>query len=123
LSFSQKIKYSVKEAIKFVDDFEEKAIELAAEKGYDYVICGHIHMPQKRQITTAKGVVTYLNSGDWVENMTALEYEKGDWHIYTHNVKAFEKASVVKEKPTLNVVTEEVMLFMLNHLEIEGSLF
>lgn len=112
MSFSKKVKNGVKQAVKWVGDFELTAAELAVEKGYDYVICGHIHMPQKRQITTTKGAVTYLNSGDWVENMTALEYEKGDWHIYTHNVKAFEKASVVKEKPTLNVVTEEVMLFM-----------
>ena len=35
-------------------DFETMAAELAIEKKYDYVICGHIHQPQKRMIETKK---------------------------------------------------------------------
>jgi hypothetical protein len=54
----------------------------------------------------------YLNSGDWVENLTSLEYEHGAWKIQTFDAKAFEKVKVRKEKPRLNVVTEEVMLYM-----------
>ena len=45
-SFSKKIKQNVKKAVKFISDFETTAAELAIEKGYHYVICGHIHEPK-----------------------------------------------------------------------------
>jgi len=45
-SFSKKIKSSVKNAVKFISDFEVTATDLAIEKGYDFVICGHIHEPK-----------------------------------------------------------------------------
>src|SRR6185295_18650055 len=61
ISFSKKVKESVKQAVKFITDFEVTAAELAIEKNYDYVICGHIHQPQKRDIVTKQGSVTYLN--------------------------------------------------------------
>lgn len=93
LSFSQKIKYSVKKAIKFVDDFEEKAIDLAAEKGYDYVVCGHIHRAQIRTLERQGKEVTYLNSGDWVESLTALEYKWGEWSIYEYKEADFLSSS------------------------------
>jgi UDP-2,3-diacylglucosamine pyrophosphatase LpxH len=112
MSFSKKVKNSVKEAIKWIGDFELTAAELGIEKKYDYVICGHIHQPQKREIVTPKGKVTYLNSGDWVENLTSLEYENGDWHIHTFDVKTLAPTRMKKEKPRLNVITEEVMLYM-----------
>ena len=85
ISLSKKIKDSVKSAIKFVDDFEQTAADLAIEKQYQYVICGHIHKPLIKQINTPKGAVTYLNSGDWVENLTSLEYNNGQWNIYEYN--------------------------------------
>jgi len=84
MSLSKRIKNSIKNAVKFINDFEVTAATLAIEKGYQYVICGHIHQPEIRQITTEKGIVTYLNSGDWVENLTALEYHKGTWQIYRY---------------------------------------
>lgn len=84
-SFAGRIKSSVKRAIKFIDDFEMKAIDVAAEKGFDTVICGHIHQPQKRFVDTANGRVLYLNSGDWIENLTALEYRSGEWKIYKYD--------------------------------------
>lgn len=49
---------------------------------YHYVICGHIHQPQKRQISNSHGSIIYMNSGDWVENLTSLEYLNGEWSIY-----------------------------------------
>ncbi len=112
MSFSKKVKNGVKQAIKWVGDFEQTAAELAIEKKYDYVICGHIHQPQQREIVTSKGRVTYLNSGDWVENLTALEYETGAWKIHHFDENAFEKVRVRIEKPRLNVITEDVMLYM-----------
>ncbi len=81
LSFSKKVKNGIKNAIKFIDDFEQTAIEIGIEKGYDYVICGHIHQPAIREVSTPKGSITYLNSGDWIENLTALEYNEGKWEL------------------------------------------
>lgn len=84
ISLSKKVKDSVKQAVKFIDDFEKTAADIAISNGYSYVICGHIHQPAMRKITTEKGEVTYLNSGDWVENLTALEYQQGIWRIYNY---------------------------------------
>lgn len=81
-SFSKKIKNNIKKALKFITDFEQTASELAIENQFDYVICGHIHQPQKRMVTTQKGNCLYLNSGDWIENLTALEYNNHSWEIY-----------------------------------------
>lgn len=116
MSFSKKVKNGVKKAVSWIGDFEQTAAELAIEKKYDYVICGHIHQPQKREIVTEKGKVTYLNSGDWVENLTALEYHGNDWTIYHYDEKAFSNTAapvVTMEKrlPKLNVIPEEVLLF------------
>jgi len=115
MSFSKKIKNSVKKAVKWVNDFEQTAAELAIEKKYDYVICGHIHQPQKKTITTKNGSVTYLNSGDWVENLTALEYTDHEWSIYQYDESHFESAPILpidKNIPALNVITDEVSLFI-----------
>jgi UDP-2,3-diacylglucosamine pyrophosphatase LpxH len=90
-SFSQKIKSSVKEAVKFINQFEQTAAELAIEKGYSYVICGHIHHPEIREIVTDKGKVTYLNSGDWVESLTSLEFDDGKWGIYHFDASLLAK--------------------------------
>lgn len=86
MSFAGKVKNRMKEAIKFISDFEETAIQMAKEQGYDYVICGHIHKPQVRKV----GKVTYLNSGDWVENLTALEYQHGKWSMFEYDEFEFE---------------------------------
>jgi len=61
--------------------FETTVAELAIKKKYDYAICGHIHYPEQKVISNNEGKVTYLNSGDWVENMTALEYYNNEWHL------------------------------------------
>lgn len=116
MSFSKKVKNGVKKAVSWIGDFEQTAAELAIEKKYDYVICGHIHQPQKREIVTEKGKVTYLNSGDWVENLTTLEYHDNDWTIYHYDEKAFSNnaAPVVtmeKRLPKLDVMPEEILLF------------
>jgi UDP-2,3-diacylglucosamine pyrophosphatase LpxH len=115
MSFSKKIKNSVKKAVKWIGDFEQTAAELAIEKKYDYIICGHIHQPQKRIIETKNGKVMYLNSGDWIENLTALEYKNNEWEIYHYDEKEFSGAKVVdinKKRPPVNVVTDEVSLFI-----------
>ncbi len=116
MSFSKKVKNGVKKAVSWIGDFEQTAAELAIEKKYDYVICGHIHQPQKRVITTDKGSVTYLNSGDWIENLTSLEYNKNEWTIFQYDSKNFVTptapvVSMEKKLPKLNVVPDDVLFF------------
>ncbi len=84
ISLSKKIKNSVKGAVKHINNFEETAANIAIDRGYDYVVCGHIHQPCNRKITNSKGNVTYLNSGDWIENLTALEYVNNEWELYQY---------------------------------------
>ena len=84
ISLSKRVKDSVKSAVKFINDFEKVAADIAIENGFDYVVCGHIHYPEIRKIITERGEVMYLNSGDWVENLTALEYNEGQWRIYRY---------------------------------------
>lgn len=94
MSFSQKIKAKFKDAVKFINNFEQTAAELAIEKGYEYVVCGHIHQAENRKITTELGSVTYLNSGDWVESLTTLEYMDKEWKVFKYEHKNFEKDEV-----------------------------
>jgi len=84
-SLSKRIKDNIKGAVKFISNFENTATELAIENGFDYVVCGHIHQPVIKNVSTVKGECTYLNSGDWVENLTALEYVNEQWSLYRHN--------------------------------------
>jgi len=84
ISLSKRVKDSVKSAVKFINDFEKTAAEIAIENGYDYVVCGHIHHPEIKNIKNDKGEVTYLNSGDWIENLSALEFNNGKWRIYRY---------------------------------------
>ena len=91
MSLSKTIKNSVKGAVKYINRFEKTAVEIAASNGYKYVVCGHIHHPNIEQFQLNGKKVTYLNSGDWVENLTALEYVDAQWSIYTHNPTHFEE--------------------------------
>ncbi|MBS1939211.1 MAG: UDP-2,3-diacylglucosamine diphosphatase [Bacteroidetes bacterium] len=85
ISLSRKIKNSVKSAVKYINDFEGTAALIALDNHYDQVICGHIHQPAMRHLQDEQGrSVLYLNSGDWVENLTALEYNGGQWNIYRY---------------------------------------
>ncbi len=89
ISFAHSVKRGFKRAMQFIHDFEHKAISHAAAKGFDGVICGHIHIPQDRFATTEHGDIHYLNSGDWVENMTALEYNNNTWNTYKYEACHF----------------------------------
>ncbi|MCT4601340.1 MAG: UDP-2,3-diacylglucosamine diphosphatase [Marinifilum sp.] len=85
VSLSRKIKNSVKSAVKYINSFEQIAADIAIDKGYDYVVCGHIHHPEYKEISSKNGSTKYLNSGDWIESLSALEYNKGEWSIYEYN--------------------------------------
>ncbi|MBU6343326.1 MAG: UDP-2,3-diacylglucosamine diphosphatase [Bacteroidetes bacterium] len=115
VSFAAKIKKSVKGAVKYISDFEETAIQLAAEKEYDCVICGHIHRPQMREVIASNGnKVTYLNSGDWVDHLTSLEFANGKWSIYKYDETEFEVVNSrlqvpERESKTVTLKREEVL--------------
>ncbi|RTQ50830.1 UDP-2,3-diacylglucosamine diphosphatase [Hymenobacter gummosus] len=85
VQLSKAVKDRVKSAVSLVSDFEQTAATIAIDEGYAFVACGHIHCPDIRPISTPKGQVTYLNSGDWVENLTALEYTaEAGWRLYRY---------------------------------------
>jgi UDP-2,3-diacylglucosamine pyrophosphatase LpxH len=113
VSLSKKVKNAVKKAVTYINNFETTVAELAIEQKYDNVICGHIHMPAKKKIETASGSVMYLNSGDWIENLTALEYTDKEWSIYQHDQSlAAAVVRVDRRMPELNVVADEVTYYL-----------
>jgi UDP-2,3-diacylglucosamine pyrophosphatase LpxH len=117
LSISKKVMAEVNKAVVRINDFEMIAAELAIDKKYDYVICGHIHQPQKRVVKTEKGEVIYLNSGDWVEHLTALEYQQGEWKIFEYDEAKFQHVPSSESRMPLNVITDEIS-FYINSLAI-----
>ena len=83
-SLSKWLKDNAKVAVKFINRFEEYIAAYCESKGYDGVICGHIHKAEIKQI----GRVVYMNDGDWVESATALlEHTDGKWEIYYNDKK------------------------------------
>jgi UDP-2,3-diacylglucosamine pyrophosphatase LpxH len=92
LSLSKQIKNGVKSAVKFINNFEQTAADIAISNQYEFVVCGHIHQPQIKEMNNEDGTVTYLNSGDWIENLTALEYVHGQWTLYKYDEAEFAVA-------------------------------
>ncbi len=77
-SLSQAVKSKVKTALKYIDDFEGQLSLLAKARKCDGVICGHIHQAAIKEI----GGISYMNSGDWVESLSALvEDVNGEWSL------------------------------------------
>ncbi len=77
-SLSKYIKDNVKSSVNFINDFEKVLTEHAKHKGYDGIICGHIHKAEQRDING----VEYKNCGDWVESCTAIvETHEGEFEI------------------------------------------
>ena len=112
-SLAKRIKDGVKGAVKRIHDFEKTATELAIENGYDYVICGHIHKPKKEIVETRNGKCMYLNSGDWVVNLTALEYSFKRWKIYQYNkdkLSAFYADEELKEMDMNELISSIIEL-------------
>ena len=120
ISLSKKIKNSVKSAVKYINSFEETAASIAIQKGYQHVICGHIHHAEQRVIKRADGEVLYLNSGDWVENLTALECQEGEWGIYRYQqdplVRELAESFYLDEASYLH--TTELFKMMMRDFEI-----
>jgi UDP-2,3-diacylglucosamine pyrophosphatase LpxH len=120
-SFSKKVKDSVKSAVKFVNDFETTAADIAIDKGYQYVICGHIHQPVIKKVETVKGAITYLNSGDWIENLTALEYKDGCWDIYKYAEDGLAKSIELDYNTSLSKKNIELFQDLVVEFKLTGS--
>ena len=84
LNFSKTIKSNVKTAVQYFANFEMKAAEVAQKNGYKYVVCGHIHTPKIESFNINGEEVIYMNSGDWLESLSSLEYVDNKWSIYMH---------------------------------------
>lgn len=119
-SLSKKIKDSVKTAIKYINDFENVATDLAIENEYDYVICGHIHQPKMLTKENKYGKTTYLNSGDWIENFTALEYQFKRWKIYNYDndkLRAFYIDEDVKDMEVKDLIAAITIVEQKNQVK------
>jgi UDP-2,3-diacylglucosamine pyrophosphatase LpxH len=114
ISLSKRVKDSVKTAVKFINDFEKTAAEIAIDNGYDFVICGHIHYPEIRKIENERGSVVYLNSGDWVENLSALEYDGHEWKIYRYKNDEQAKKMKLPKRLINNLDADEIFRDLVN---------
>lgn len=103
-SLSKRVKAKVKSAVSFVDRYEELLQDLARHKKCDGIICGHIHTPEDKQV----GEIHYLNSGDWVESLTAIiEHNDGRMELvkYEEFLKSLSAAATpVSDRVALEAV-------------------
>ena len=84
-SLSQYLKHKVKNAVSFITEFETVLTTEARRRGYDGVLCGHIH---KAEIRDIDGIL-YCNDGDWVESLTAIvETPEGELKIIHWNQRS-----------------------------------
>ncbi len=121
ISLSKRIKDSVKSAVKFINNFEEIASNIAIDNGYDYVICGHIHQPKIKTYTNDKGSVQYLNSGDWIENLTSLEYHNGNWEIFQYEEDDFKNSKTQdsnEKQDSTEKTSKELFNALLNEFKL-----
>jgi UDP-2,3-diacylglucosamine pyrophosphatase LpxH len=98
-SFAQTVKQKVKSAVSYISDFEESLVNLAKTKHCDGIICGHIHQPENKYY----GDIHYLNSGDWIDSLSALvEDTNGKWNIVYYDKE------LVNEKKEVELLKEVV---------------
>lgn len=108
-SLSRWVKLKVKSAVNFVGRYEEQLQQLAEWKKCKGIICGHIHQPANKMI----GAVHYLNSGDWVESMTAiLEHYDGRFEVITYDDFCQRTHRQPKGDATSTPVVNEAMAAM-----------
>lgn len=118
ISLSKRIKNSVKSAVKFINNFEQTSADIGISNKYDYVVCGHIHQPEIRQISNAEGSIIYLNSGDWIENLSALEYHEGQWSIYRYNDESFADTVLSKIEEENDLTSNQLFANLLNEFQM-----
>lgn len=93
-SLSRSVKYNVKRAVQYINDFESLLVRFGREQGCDGCVCGHIHHPEMRWHDD----FLYCNTGDWVESCTAIvERPNGSLHV----VEFGDQASSVVDVPAI----------------------
>jgi len=118
ISLSKKIKNSVKSAVKFINNFEQTSADIGISNGYNYVVCGHIHHPEMKEVSNAEGSIMYLNSGDWIENLSALEYHQGEWNIYRFAEQEWPAGTFHTRPEETDPTTDEIFSSLLQELKI-----
>jgi len=121
ISLSKKVKNSVKSAVKFINNFESTVCDIAAENNYDYVICGHIHHPEIKSVHTGHGDVVYMNSGDWIENLTSLEYYDHQWHIYRYADDLAAQSIDIDKRKRKTETSKDLMASLLRELNMQST--
>lgn len=92
-SLATRVKQHLNKAQNYIEKFEKTAGQFALKNGHNRVICGHIHQPVIKQIDINGKSLTYMNSGDWVENLTALELRFGKWNLYEFHPLDYQLAN------------------------------
>ncbi len=121
ISLSKRVKNSVKSAVKFINNFETTVCDIAIENEYDYVICGHIHAPEIKEVVTEKGSVTYMNSGDWIENLTSLEYCNKEWKVYSYMNDPVAQAVDIEKKKQSKESAKAMMASLMLELNVNST--
>jgi UDP-2,3-diacylglucosamine pyrophosphatase LpxH/glycosyltransferase involved in cell wall biosynthesis len=112
-SLSKRVKAKVKSAVSFIDKYESLLQELAVHKGCDGIICGHIHTPEDKRV----GEIHYLNSGDWVESLTAIvEHHDGRMELIHFeefmaqcHVRSIERAKAAERHAASSIPMDRVV--------------
>ena len=103
-SLSKRVKARVKSAVSFVDRYEELLQNLASHRKCDGIICGHIHTPEDKQV----GSIHYLNSGDWVESLTAIiEHLDGRMELVKYDEFIASRRTAADPGPAIPVIHQD----------------
>jgi len=128
VALSKAVKNRVKGAVNLISGFEQTAARIAVDSGYRYVACGHIHQPEIKTVATPQGEVVYLNSGDWVENLTALEYSATTgWQLYRYaddpamrqaSAQEIDAGDQAADTPVAELLSDLLVEFKLNRSDM-----
>lgn len=99
--------------------FENNVVKMAVNHHYDHVVCGHSHSPNKQLFETKKGECLYLNSGDWVKHMTALEYSFKRWKLYRYENDKLASFYMDEELKSMNM--NELITTITQRKELESK--
>ena len=116
LNFSKAIKANVKAAVKYFSNFERVAAETAHKNGYKYVVLGHIHSPKIESFDVNGDEIIYMNSGDWLESLSSLEYVDNKWSIYNHT--RTEKEYYNDKESRIEMTNKELYKDLLEEFKI-----
>lgn len=87
------------------------------------MVCGHIHQPIIKNVHTKNGKVTYLNSGDWIENLTSLEYINKHWSLYQYQAEDYQKESLTESIEPLDLIdqsSKEIFLRLMADINLKS---